>query len=64
MFWGGAWRPVTNMFDTSNAPTRIKDRAAKAVLFVDFDHWVAVVVAPGDIHEEPGYKTKRWEMLH
>lgn len=62
----GEWRAVTNMFDAANNDTTNALRAAKAVLFVSKDQWVAIAVNPGDIVErfdrDPDART--WESIN
>lgn len=68
MLWGGAWRPVLSMFDSSNTPTTSPGRAVKAVLFA----WTSsgegqMVVAscgPADIMTTPDHRTTEWEEVH
>lgn len=66
MQWGGAWRPVVNMFDYSNAPTTLALRAAKAVLYVSDTCWIVCLVSPGDIVERPDRdpSEREWEYIN
>lgn len=65
MMWRGAWRPVMNLFDHNSAPTTDALRAAKVVLFVNPDHWVATLVNPGDLILRPGRDPNEtdWEYI-
>lgn len=64
MQWGGKWRAVSNMFDASNMPTTLGLRAAKVVLYIGPDHWIATTVFTGEIIErtdrDPG--ARHWDM--
>lgn len=65
MFWAGAWRPVTNMFDGRD-PSTNPYRCTAAVLFVGGrEHHVAVKVNPGDIHRRdnrPAH-SRDWDVI-
>jgi hypothetical protein len=65
MQWQGEWRAVTNMFDHMNVPTTLSIRAAKAVLYVNDDCWIAVSVSPGEIVErfDRDPKLRSWDPL-
>jgi hypothetical protein len=65
MQWAGEWHAVVDMFDHRNVPTTLALHAAKAVLYISPDEWVAVAVVPGEIVErsdrDPRLRT--WESL-
>lgn len=49
MIWGGQWRPVTYMADRENRETHDPFHAAKAVLYIGPEQWVATLVSPGEV---------------
>ena len=65
MQWDGEWRAVVNMFDHMNVPTTLALHAAKAVLYISPDEWVACGVTPGDIVErfDRDPKLRVWDHL-
>ena len=65
MIWCGKWRAVVYMYDAQNGPTTLVLRAAKVVLYVTEDYWIATYVNPGEIIERLDRDPKRrdWEMI-
>jgi hypothetical protein len=65
MLWGGKWRPVLNMFDSSNVPTTLPTRAVKAVLYAELPDgtpsMVAVMTEPGDILSSTDFTPRHWD---
>ena len=66
MLWCGKWRAVVYMYDAQNTPTTLALRAAKVVLYVTENYWIATYANRGEVIErfDRDPKKRQWEMIH